>query len=46
VWITLERGNKIYFAGGLELNGDGNRRDQVREKWGDGGSELVGVANQ
>lgn len=31
VWITLKRGNKVDFAGGLDLSGNGNRRDQVGE---------------
>lgn len=45
VWITLKRGNKVDFAGGLDLSGNGNRRDQVGETCKNGGFMLVGVAN-
>jgi hypothetical protein len=35
-WISPGRVNRTNFVSGLWVDGDGNRRDQVREGWREG----------
>ena len=37
-WISLGRGNRIYFTNGLGVGGNGNRKDQVGR---DGGERIL-----